>query len=264
MRFAKGNLYGGRLLVVGALFLLPLLLGAAKLYPWSGASMFQRIFSLGALPDVLQHRLLYVLFIPMGALLVVFCRLTLGIRILGPFRSILIAIAFQITGILHGLVFLIIVTLAIVLLRPRLKAVRLPYFARVSVLLSVVSLIIAFTVLSGRWIGSESLVLVGYFPIIVLALIGEGFSRTLTREGWRSALWRGTMTVLVAVIITLIAGIDALQGFQLDFPEFLLIEVGLILVISEYLDLRLLRVLNPPPRSGQSRKKKTKYVRVLT
>src|SRR5262245_62043119 len=62
--------------------------------------------SLTGLPLRVQRHLGDVLFIPLGALLVVFVRLTLGLRVLGPFRPVLLAIAFRLTGIPFGLAFL--------------------------------------------------------------------------------------------------------------------------------------------------------------
>ena len=52
-------------------------------------------------------------FIPIGALAAVATRLTLGIRILGPFRSILLGIAFYQTGIIFGAGFLIVLSLVL-------------------------------------------------------------------------------------------------------------------------------------------------------
>src|ERR1035437_1561623 len=69
-------------------------------------------------PAAVTHRLEYVLFVPLGAVAVVFFRLTLGVRLLGPFRSILIAVAFQMTGILLGLLLLVAIIGIIVALRP--------------------------------------------------------------------------------------------------------------------------------------------------
>jgi hypothetical protein len=207
----------------------------------------------------MNTRLQYVLFVPLGAVLVVFCRLTLGIRILGPFRSILIAVAFQITGIVLGLIFLTIVIAVIVVVRPLLKAIRLPYYARVSVIMSAVCAIMTFTILMGTWLETDVLRRTAYFPIVVLCLMGEGFSRTLTKEGTRAAMWRGAMTTLLAVLITLLTAIPGLRQFMMRFPELLIVQLGCIVLISEYLDLRLLQWINPaPPPKASGRKSKRK------
>ncbi|KKM19075.1 hypothetical protein LCGC14_1659330, partial [marine sediment metagenome] len=174
-------------------------------------------------------------------------RLTLGIRILGPFRSILLAVAFQITGIGLGLVFAALVIGVIVAIRPILRSIRLPYFGRVSVILSAVALIFILAMLLSVWLGHAWLRSVAYFPIVVLSLTGEGFARTLSKEGVRSALWRGGATVLLAVLIALIARTPTFGRVLIAYPELLIAQMVSIVAISEYLNWRLLEGLNPMP-----------------
>jgi hypothetical protein len=239
------------------LFLIPgiLLLGKWSALPTS--EFLRNSLTLANVPWHMANRAQYVLFLPLGALLVVFFRLTLGIRLLGPFRSLLIAVAFEITGILPGLIFLVIVVAIIVGIRRLLKALRLPYFARVSIILSAVSSIMVLGLLSCEWLGIELLGRVAYFPIVVICLTAEGFARTLTREGLFSAMWRGGMTAFVAVLVTLLASVPGLERLFVNYPELLLAQVGTIIVIAEYLDLRLLERLNPPvKRRGRTRSAK--------
>ena len=266
----KGNLSGGRKWFLIALLGVPILIVLGKVLDLPLSDSLSRVFSLVNIPDEMHARVRYLLFVPLGALFVVFTRLTLGIRLLGPFRSILIAVAFQITGILFGLVFLIMVVAVVVVLRPLLKTIQLPYFARVSVILSTVAAIMVLALLVGNWLGVESLHTWAYFPVVVLSLTGEGFARTLGREGTRSAMWRGAMTVLVAILITLISSVPRVQQLLLRFPEFLVLQIGLIVVIAEFFDLRLLQWINPPPRrpkkrrTGRRRKGKGKGGRTTT
>lgn len=245
MRLSKGNLSGKQKLVLAVLLIAPLLVILGKWSVLPTSEFLMRCFSLAEIPEEMQHRIRYILFIPFGAVLVVFSRLTLGIRVLGPFRSILIAVAFQITGIVLGLFFLTIVIGVIVAIRPLLKAIRLPYFGRVSVILSAVASIMVISFFCSEWLGIESLRQVTYFPIVVLCLTGEGFARTLTREGLRSAMWRGTMTAFVAVLITLLSRIPGFVYLLLRFPELLIVQIGCIVIIAEFFDLRLLQWLNP-------------------
>jgi len=260
MKLSKGNLSGKQNLALGLLFIVPLLvvIGKWSVLPTSG--FFLRVFSLVDIPENMQSRVVYILFVPFGATLVVFFRLVLGIRLLGPFRSILIAVAFQITGVLLGLIFLVAVISIVVVIRPLAKAIRLPYFARVSVMLSTVAWIMLVALLLSAWFDFESLSRVVYFPIVVLCLTGEGFARTLSREGMYSALWRGTMTALVAVLITLLSKIGGFRGLLLHFPELLIVQIACIVAIAEFFDLRLLASLNPPavkkrfsPRAQEAR-----------
>jgi D-alanine-D-alanine ligase len=209
------------------------------------ADVLDRFVSLTSLPPSMLSRVSYLLFVPFGALVVVLVRLTLGIRLLGPFRSILIAIAFKITGVTLGLIFLAAVIGAIVLLRPHLKRMGLPYFGRVSVILGAVSGLMIGAVLVASWLGIEHLQRIAYFPIVVLCLAGDGFAIKLSTEGPTSALWRGATTAAVAVVITWLSNIPGFDLLLLSFPELVIILVVLMIVVSEYFDLRLLARLNP-------------------
>lgn len=246
MKFSKGNLSWKHKFVLVLIFIVPLiaLIGKWSVLPTSGS--FLRVFSLADIPEKMQNRVIYILFVPFGATLVVFFRLVLGIRLLGPFRSILIAVAFQITGILLGLLFLGMVIGIVVAIRPLIKAIRLPYFARVSVILSAVASIMIIALLSSAWLDVESLRRLAYFPIFVLCLMAEGFAKTLSKEGLWSATWRGTMTVIVAMLITLLSQINGFRNLFLYFPELLMMQIGCIVAIAEFFDLRLLHWLNPP------------------
>lgn len=200
----------------------------------------------------MQNRVAYILFIPFGATVAVFFRLVLGIRLFGPFRSILIAIAFKIMGIPLGLIFLMVVVSIVITIRPVVKAINLPYFARVSVLLCAVAFIMLVALNMSTWFNFKPLSRVVYFPIIALCLMGEGVARTLSKEGIRSAFWRGIMTVLVGVLITLIAQINGFKNLFVYFPELLIVQIAFIVIIAEFFDLRLLAWLNPSPETMQS------------
>ena len=136
-------------LALRLLFIIPLLVIVGKLPLAPTAQYFTKYLCLADIPENLQSRLQFILFVPLGALMVVFFRLTLGIRVLGPFRSILLAVAFQRTGIPLGLLFLAMVIAIIVTARPMLRDIRLPYFGRVSVMLSEVAVILHFWPVSG-------------------------------------------------------------------------------------------------------------------
>jgi hypothetical protein len=185
-------------------------------------------------------------------MIIVFFRLFLGIRILGPFRSILLAVAFQITGVWAGCAFVGVVTGLIVFIRPILKRMLLPYFARVSVILSTVSCIMIVMFVVGRLLELSSLNRLIYFPIFALCLIGEGFARTLKKEGTISAFWRGGFTVLVAILITLAAQSDMLRNFLMHYPEMLIVQVAAIIVIAEVFDLRIFQSFNPPAKKRKA------------
>jgi hypothetical protein len=244
--------------LVALLFLVPLAIIVGK-WPMMPTSEFLRQWcSLAALPPDVHHSARHILFVPLGAILVVLCRLTLGIRVLGPFRSILLAVAFQVTGIAWGLIFLAAIMAIVLVSRPVLRTLRLPYFGRVSGILSIVAATMVLGLLADAWLQTDSLHLVASLPIVVLCLMGEGLAKTLAREGPRSALWRGAMTALVAVVITLLSDIQGFRELLLRYPELLVFQIGCIVLIARFMNFHLLEWMNPKVKVRRRKKKSAK------
>jgi D-alanine-D-alanine ligase len=256
----KGKLRRGHAWMLSLLVVLATALTLGRMSWAPTADVLGRFVSLTSLPPSMLERVSYLLFVPVGALVVVLVRLTLGIRLLGPFRSILLAIAFQITGVTLGLLFLAVVIAAIVLLRPHLKQMGLPYFGRVSVILGTVTGLMIGAVLAASWLGLDHLQRVAYFPIVVLCLAGDGFAIKLNKEGPASALWRGATTAVVAVLITWLSNIPGLDLYLLSFPELVIHLVVWMIVVSEHFDLRLLAWLNPVVGEEGEQPRRTTWV----
>lgn len=241
--------------VVGALLLIPALLIAYKLSGLPGSDATAAALSLEHLSRSMQGRAHHLLFAPFGALVVVMFRLTLGLRVLGPFRSLLLALAFQATGIAMGVTFFTLVICVVVFLRPRIKGTRIPYFGRATLSLASVATVLAGAMLLGLAMGLPSIERLAYFPIVVLTLAGDAFAVALRREGRKSATWRAGVTALAAIVITLLGSIAAIQDALVRFPELILCCPALIMVVSDRLALRLLQHLNPPPKKKKKSKK---------
>lgn len=234
-----------------AITLLPaLVITVARLHALPTSAFLADHLSLATTPRSLHRTVTDVLFVPIGALVVVFFRLTLGIRVLGPFRSILLAFAFLVTGITLGLVFLTATVAILVVTRPLIRSLRLPYFGRVSLMLSAVTLLMVVGTLSGGWLQSPALRNVAHFPIVVLVLVGEKVAVTIRREGTASGIWRAATTALIGVLVTAVASIPGIGPLLLGHPELMLVEMALIAVVSTVCNWRLLERLNPKPRSA--------------
>jgi uncharacterized protein with transglutaminase domain len=218
-----------------------MMLGKLGILPTSAA--FNAWFSLADIPEHMQGHVEYIMFVPLGAVVVSFFRLTLGVPVLSLFRPILVAIAFRIIGIPLGLTFLAVVLGVVILMRPLLKGAH--YYSRVPVQLSVAAIFLLVPLVAAKWWHEDWLRSLAYFPVISLCLICEGFTTKLDRNGLAEAAWPTANTILIGTIISLVTRIPGALHLLLGYPELLVAQAGVVLLIGEYLHFELLQGKNP-------------------
>jgi len=226
-----------------ALFALPVAIALAKLPMLPSSSVWAGMFSLADLPAQFHKSAENVLFVPLGALVVVLFRLTLGLRVLGLFRPILVAMAFDIIGIPISLAFLLFVLVIIVVLRSLLTTDHT--YSRVAILLSLASALLFAPLMAGKWWHVDWLREIVFFPVIALCLTCESFAKVLDEDGIREAVWRTFTTVVAASVIVSLTSLPGVVELFLRFPELLLVQAGCILLINKYLSLRVFEGANP-------------------
>lgn len=209
------------------------------------AEWLNHALSLESLTPVMQKKAAHILFMPLAAVFVVFFRLSLGIRVLGPFRAILLAWAFTSTGVWIGAILVVITVAAMVTIRKPVSKLKLPYFARISVMLSAVAVLITLFLLMGSWTGAEWLQSIARLPVIVLCLISEAFVEVLRKEGYASAVWRMFTTTVLGMLITLLAMSHDARNFLVANPELVLFQIGVIIVIARFAKWKLFDKWNP-------------------
>ena len=253
----KGNLSRAQLSLLLAIAFLPLLMMLVRISAWPGAvgpemtvswiasigNDLNQVLSLGRIPAGDRDRVLYMLFLPTGAMLIALARLTFGVRVIG-FRAILISVGFQESGIVPSLILILVMVGIVIAVRPALVAIRLPYYARVSVIMSLACVVLLAAVLLAPAIRSEVLWGVAFFPVIVLGLLAEGIAKTLDRDSGLTAMWRTGMTIGIALLLAGVSQIPILREIALEFPELVISQIVAIILISEYLDLRLFQDLD--------------------
>lgn len=248
----KGNISRGTLSLLIAIALLPLVIVLVRilalpgilgpgmsgtLLPSIGQDLSQAL-SLQNIPPGDRHRVFYMLFLPTGALLIALARLTFGVRLIG-FRSILISVGFLQSGIVPSLLLIAAMVAVVIVVRPALVRMRLPYFARVAVIMCLSVLLLLGAMMLAPLVRSDVLWGVAFFPVIVLGLLAEGIARTIDRDSGLTAIWRTSMTIGIALVLAGISHIPLLREIIINFPELVVTQVVAILLIAEFLDLRL-------------------------
>ncbi len=199
-------------------------------------------FSIHSLPLEEQALFQTILLIPIGALVVVFLRVLVGIKTSGTFMPVLIALAFIQTTLLTGLIgFLLIVAVGLVI-RNYLSYLNLLLVARVSaVIITVIAIISIFSVVAYR-MGLNAGLTITFFPMIILAWTIERMSILWEEEGPKQVLIQGGGSLITAVLAFLAMNNPVVRHITFNFLGIQLILMALILLLGNYTGYRLLEL----------------------
>jgi hypothetical protein len=199
-------------------------------------------FSLYSLPIAEQGMFKLIMLLPVGALVVVFMRVVIGVRTAGTFMPVLIALAFLQTQLLPGLASFILVVTVGLLIRSYLSALNLLLVARIAILIIVViGIISVFSVISYR-MGLLGGLTITFFPMVILAWTIERMSIIWEEEGPREVLIQGGGSLLVAVFAFLLMDLDTIRHLAFNFPELHLSVLALVMLLGRYTGYRLLEL----------------------
>lgn len=195
--------------------------------------------SLYELPIEEQGMFRMLLLLPLGALVVAFMRIIIGIKTSGTFMPVLIAIAFVQTSLAPGLIaFLSVVTVGLVM-RSYLSSLNLLLVSRISALIILVIFITTSISIIGYQLGFNTGMTVTFFPIVILAWTIERMSILWEEEGAREVLVQGSGSLFVAILAYLLMSLPLARHLTFNFPELHLVTFGLILLMGQYTGYKL-------------------------
>ncbi|MFO8140446.1 MAG: inactive transglutaminase family protein [Marinobacter sp.] len=191
------------------------------------------------LPIEEQGMFRMLLLLPLGALIVAFMRIVIGIRTSGTFMPVLIAVAFVQTTLVPGLVaFLSVVAIGLVL-RGYLSSLNLLLVSRISALIILVIFITAGLSIIGYQMGFNTGMTVTFFPMVIIAWTIERMSILWEEDGPREVLAQGSGSLFVAICAYLVMSTALASHLTFNFPELHLVVLGLILLMGQYTGYKL-------------------------
>ncbi len=196
-------------------------------------------FSIYSLPIEQQNAFKMILLLPIGALIVVIMRLLIGIRTSGTFMPILIALALIQTTLLTGIIIFLTVVGTGLLIRSYLSRLNLLFVARISAVIIVVIAIIASISIISNKPGFDQAMTVTFFPMIILSWTIERMSVLWEEDGPREVFIQGGGSLLTAVIAYLFMTNRTIEYLTFNFPELMLVNLALILILGQYTGYRL-------------------------
>jgi hypothetical protein len=195
--------------------------------------------NLSRLPVSVQNLYHVVLMLPLGALVVAFLRVVVGVPTFGTFMPILIALAFRETQLLWGVALfltLVLIGLSLRLMLAQLRLLLVPRLA--AILVVVVCLMLGITVLSFR-LGLEQGLSIALFPMVILAMTIERMSIVWEERGFGETLKETMGSLFVAVCGYFVMNEPHLDHLMFYFPELLLVVLSATLLLGAYSGYRL-------------------------
>ncbi len=191
------------------------------------------------LPIEEQSMFRMLLLLPLGALVVAFMRIVIGIRTSGTFMPVLIAVAFVQTTLVPGLIaFLSVVSIGLVM-RGYLSSLNLLLVSRISALIILVIFITAGLSIIGYQMGFNTGMTVTFFPMVIIAWTIERMSILWEEEGAHEVMIQGAGSLFVAILAYLLMSTPLAGHLTFNFPELHFAILGLILLMGQYTGYKL-------------------------
>ncbi len=199
---------------------------------WFNASIYN-------LPIGQQNILKWLMVFPLAILMVVLMRNVVGIKTMGTFTPMLIAMAMVETGFFPGLVcFTIIVGVGFLirLLLSRLNLLLVPRIAAVVIFVILMMQVFAIVGYQMNWrVASSAL----FFPIIIMAWVIERASITCEEEGFKSAAKEVFYSVLVAIVTYFVIVNNTIRHIMFAFNELNIVILFIVMLLGTYTGYRL-------------------------
>lgn len=214
-------------------------------------------WSLFKLPMNTQYVYRVLIMLPLGALVVVFMRIVIGIPTFGTFMPILIALAFRETHLLWGIGLFCLIVGAGLSLRFYLNNLKLLLVARLGAVMTLVVMIMLCISLLSNELGLVQGFSIALFPIVIMTMVIERMSITWDETGPAEAFKQGFGSLAIAVLGYLVMYNKYLQHLIFVFPELLLVVLALFLFMGTYSGYRLnelfrFRDLAAPPENDNA------------
>ncbi len=195
--------------------------------------------SIYSLPISEQTIFKSILLLPLGALVVVFFRVFVGLQTSGTFMPVLIALAFIKMSLVTGLVTFLLVIGGGLVLRQALANLNLLLVARVSVVIvCVIGLVALLSVLSFH-LGFADALQMPFFPMIIIAWTIERLSILWEEEGAHEVFIQGGGSLITAIAAYLVMQQPWVQYWMFNFLGLQLVVLALIILVGSYTGYRL-------------------------
>ncbi|MCS7092790.1 MAG: hypothetical protein NZM26_05600 [Patescibacteria group bacterium] len=186
-----------------------------------------------------------LLLMPVVATFIAGARHLGGVRGFGIFLPAALSVVFLSTGAIVGIGLFVIIVVITTIFRMILRKLkfRLQYLPRMALLLWFVVLGILCLLFLASYFSVSAIANVSIFPVLILVLLAEDFTKAQLGKSARYAVGITTETLLLALVSYLFLTLEPIQVFALLNPEALMIGVFVAnILLGQYVGLRLLEL----------------------
>jgi hypothetical protein len=197
------------------------------------------------LSGVPGETLYLILALPLIALLVSFFRYFVGLKTFGMYEPIVLAYALYaisadfIIGIKFGLPLIILAWLVSEITKRALEKARLHYIAKVSIKVSIASILYVVALIIAALLGKNGYFTVSPLSVVVIIALIEAVSLFQVKSGNLKTNLISAETMFMAIVSYFIISSRYIQGFFLSYPYFVIIPVVANFFVGKWSGLRL-------------------------
>ncbi|HBF08822.1 MAG: inactive transglutaminase family protein [Pseudomonadota bacterium] len=195
--------------------------------------------SLFDLPLQLQNVYKLLMVLPLGALVVVFMRVIVGLPTFGVFTPVLIALAFRETNLAVGVALFSLIVAVALTVRFYFERLYLLLVPRVSAVLIVVLItMIAISLISTR-MNIHAGLSISLFPLVIITMVVERMSVVWDETGPKNAFKNALGSLFVAAICFWVMQHPLIRHWFFVYPETVLTVLACVLMLGRYSGYRL-------------------------
>jgi len=187
------------------------------------------------------NTIVLLLLLPLIAAFIAAARHIGGIRGFGIFMPASLSVAFVAIGPILGIVLFVLIVVISTLARMILRKLRikLQYLPKMALILWAVVAGVLAILFAAPVINHPDLAGVSIFPVLILVLLAEDFSKVQAGKSARTAISLATETIVLSLTSYIFLTTEYLQRFALLNPEILLLSVLIFdILLGKYIGLR--------------------------
>lgn len=191
------------------------------------------------------NTIVLLLMLPGVAALIAAARHIVGVRGFGIFLPAALSVVFVATGPVVGILLFLIIVIVSTASRMALRKskVRLQYLPRMALLLLMVVLGILGVLFAAPIIKEPALSNVSIFPVLILVLLAEDFSKVQLGKSAKTAVNLTTETLILALVSYIFLTLKPVQEIALLHPESFILTVFVFnVMVGKYIGLRLIEL----------------------